>query len=48
MKYTFTANTDTYNAKPDSQATGKITRNLEPVFIESIEDFIEDVQQGIS
>lgn len=48
MKYNFTANTDTYSSKPTKFEAAKISQNLEPVSIESIECFIEDIEQGIS
>ena len=48
MKYTFTANTDTYSSKPGKKEAARISNKLEPVYVESIEGFLEDIEQGIS
>lgn len=48
MKYNFTAHTTPFHAKPSKKEAAQISNGLEPVYIESIEGFIEDIEQGIS
>lgn len=48
MKYNFTAYEQTYRSKPNKAEAARISTGLEPVYVESIEDFIEDIEQGIS
>ncbi len=48
MKFNFTADKTTYPSKPTSVEAAKITQNLEPVVVDSIDGFVEDIQQGIS
>jgi len=48
MKFEFSAETTTYASKPTKQEAASISNNLQPVYIESIDGFGEDIQQGIS
>jgi len=48
MSYKFTANTTTYNRKPNKKEAAKISNNMESVYTDSIEDFSEDLGKGIS
>lgn len=48
MKFEFSAETTSYASKPTKEEAARISIGLEPVYIESIEGFIEDIQQGIS
>lgn len=48
MKFEFTAHKKTYTAKPDKKEAARISNGLQPVYIDSIKGFIEDIQQGIS
>jgi hypothetical protein len=48
MKYNFTADISTHTSKPDKKEAARISNGLEPVYVESIEGFIEDIQQGVS
>ena len=48
MKFKFSAETTSYASKPTKQEAASISNNLQPVYIESIDGFGEDIQQGIS
>lgn len=48
MRYDLTAHFKTFAAKPTKQEAAKISRNLEPAYIESIPEFVEDMEQGVS
>jgi len=48
MSYKFTANTTTYNRKPNKKEAAKISQNMEREEIDSIQGFNEDISQGIS
>ena len=48
MKYNFTADTTTYTSKPNKKEAARISTSLQPVYIDSITGFIEDIEQGIS
>ena len=48
MRYEFTANTNTYSSKPSKTEAAKISNDMHKVYIDSIEGFLEDIEQGIS
>ncbi len=48
MKYKFTANTTTFQAKPNKGEAAQINSGFETATINSIEGFIEDIEQGIT
>lgn len=48
MKYKFSADTTTYTSKPNKNEAARISNQLEPVFVNSIEDFIDCIQRGSS
>lgn len=48
MNFKFTADTQTYPSKPSKTEAARISNELKPVYIDTIEGFMEDIQQGIS
>lgn len=46
MKYEFSADLQPYPTKPNSTEAARISQSLKSVYVESIEEFMEDVQQG--
>jgi len=48
MNYKFTADTNTYRSKPNKSEAARISNKLEAYSIDSIDDFIQDIEQGIS
>jgi len=46
--YKFTANTQTYPAKPNKKEAATISNDMQTVTIDSTQGFIEDIEQGIS
>lgn len=48
MNFKFTADTQTYTSKPSKTEAAKISNELKPVYVDTIDGFIEDIQQGIS
>lgn len=48
MKYDFSADPQTYSSKPTKTEAARISNQLKPASVDSIEDFIEGIQQGLS
>ncbi|MBO6573159.1 MAG: hypothetical protein JJ958_12040 [Balneola sp.] len=46
MKIEFTADMRTFDAKPNQQEAARISGSLKPVYVESVEEFVEDMQHG--
>lgn len=48
MEYNFTADDNTYSSKPNKKEAARISNKPESVYVDSIEGFLEDIEQGIS
>lgn len=48
MKFNFSADNQKYSSKPSKPEAAIISNRIRPAFVDSIEVFIEGIQQGMS